>query len=478
MPFVGRGRELAALERTYDTGRFQMAVVYGRRRIGKTALIRRFCQGKPTLWFTAREQSPANNLRELSRRIFDFFHETGWPGGFPDWDTALAHIADKATDPTARPFVFVFDEFPYAAEGEPSLPSAMQIAIDHRFKETRITMILCGSNEGFMEGRVLGYKSPLYGRRTAQLHLKPLGIADAIRLMPADATWEDRVRYYATLGGTPYHLEQLAEGVGFARNITNLCYSMSGILYEEPMMLLRQELREPALYNSILEAIAAGETKPKGIGERVGMERTALGPYLSTLSSLGLAERVLPFGAKPHDTRRGLWRVGDPFFAYWYQFVGPHSGMVDGGDGEGAAAYGTSGQVFDTYVGQRFEDLCAQWVLDECRAGRIGLTPTQRGRWWGTDPDAHEQADIDVVMRDDINGRVLLGECKWRESFNETAALGKLRARAWLAGGPGERMFWLFSKRPLSGATMRRVGTMPDMHVVDAATMFGGPGGR
>ncbi|MBT1173179.1 ATP-binding protein [Bifidobacterium sp. MA2] len=471
MVFVGREHELEALERLRSLGTFQMVVMYGRRRVGKTALIARFCESHRTLWFTAKEQSATANLREFSRKTLEFFGETAFAGGFESWDSALGFIADKAEADSSHPFVFVFDEFPYAAATEPALPSILQIAIDHRFKNTGVMMILCGSNEGFMEGKVLGYKSPLYGRRTAQIHLKPFDLFDACRMMPSDAGWLEKMEYYAVLGGTPYYLEQIDSALTFRQNIQFRCFSQSGILYEEPMLLLRQELREPSLYGSVLDALGAGRTKPKEIGEYAGVEQNTVGSYLRTLEHLGLVERLVPFGEDPKHSRKGLWRLRDPFFAYWYKFVSPVTAAIDMGLGASASASGTSGPVFDTYVGQQFEGMCLQWLLRQCAAGSIDFMPTRFGKWWGNDPIAREQTDIDVVMEDAIHHRVALGECKWRERFNETEAVDRLKARSPLIRVKGERSYYLFTKHPVSEVTKEKfLGT--DLHLVNAEAMI------
>lgn len=472
MAFVGRTEELKTLEYHFSLDKFQMIVVYGRRRIGKTALISRFCAGKRSLWFTAKEQSAASNLRSFSQSVREFFNEPTLPGGFPDWDSALAFVADKARSAPEQPFVFVLDELPYAATSDPSLPSVLQIAIDHWFKDTNVLMVLCGSNEGFMESKVLGYKSPLYGRRNAQIRLKPFDLFEACELMPATVNWLDRIHYYAALGGTPYYLEQIDPNLSFQENMAARCFSQSGILYEEPMMMLRQELREPALYSSILDAIGAGRTKPKEIAEYAGIGQNTVGSYLRTLTQLGLIERLVPFGDDPTHSRRGLWKLKDPFFAYWYQFVSPATALVDTGYGEAAGLNATSGGVFDTYVGQQFENMCVQWLLRQCRDRHIDFLPTAFGKWWGNDPARREQTDIDVVMADSFNHRVLLGECKWRERFNETEAIDRLKSRSPLITANGERSYYLFTKRPVSEATARKAAADSSLSVIDAEHMM------
>lgn len=471
MEFVGRTEELKTLEYHFSLGKFQMVVVYGRRRVGKTALIAHFCKHHRSLWFTAKEQSATANLREFSQAVLTFFNEPDLTAGFASWDNALNYIATKAKN-NPEPFVLVLDELPYAAAAEPSLPSVLQIAIDHRFKDTNILMVLCGSNEGFMESQVLGYKSPLYGRRNAQIRLKPFDLFEACELMPETADWQTRIHYYAALGGTPYYLEQIDPNLTFSQNIQTRCFSQNGILYEEPMMLLRQELREPALYSSILDAVGAGRTRPKGIAEYAGVDPNTVGSYLRTLEQLGIIERLVPFGEDPKRSRKGLWKIKDPFFAYWYRFVSPATALIDTGYGQAAGTTATAGEVFDTYVGQQFESMCAQWLLRQCREQRIDFLPTASGKWWGNDPLAREQTDIDVVMADSFNHKVLLGECKWREHLNETEAIDRLKARSPLIHENGERLYYLFTKRRVSEATAAKAAADPTLTLIDAETML------
>lgn len=472
MRFVGRTNELNALEALRSKNEFQLAVIYGRRRIGKTALITRFCQGKRTLMFTAREQSDTENLRNFSHAIYEFFGSVQTDGTFADWPDALAFIATQARNDPAHPFVFVFDEFPYAAQAQRSLPSTFQIAIDHQFKQTNVLMILCGSNEGFMESEVLGRKSPLFGRRNAQIRLQPFDLFDATELMPPNTSWEDKINYYAALGGTPYYIEQLSDGVTFEQNLEQLCFSISGILYSEPSMLMRQELREPAIYNSLLNAIGAGRNTPTLIADQVGIDRTAVTGYLRTLERLGIVERKAPFGQNTLTTRKGLWQFKDPFFAYWYRFVGPTIALIERGLSHSAAAHGTTGGAFSTYVGQQFEEMCVQWIVRQCREERMDFLPTEIGKWWGNDPRAREQADIDIVMADSINKRMLIGECKWRNTVNETETMTTLKSRADLLKSSYSKEFMLFTKHPVNDFLRKQAADNDSLTLVDAEHMF------
>ncbi|NMM93815.1 ATP-binding protein [Bifidobacterium oedipodis] len=441
--FVGRTEELHTLERLYTRPNFQMLVLYGRRRVGKTTLIDEFVRDKPCLYFTAKQQSNALNLRGFSRKVIEFFSFPATSPSFATWSDALDFVSERAHD--NKPFVFVFDEFPYAALADKSLPSALQIAIDHGFKTTNVTMILSGSNEGFMSSNVLGSKSPLYGRRTAQIRLLPFDYADAALFLPNTPATQC-IEYYATFGGTPYYLSQIDESMSYHDNMLELCFSRSGLLFEEPLMLLRQELREPALYSSILQAIANGSSTLKTIAEHSGVEYSAISKYIATLEGLGLIERIVPFGESPTTSRKGQYRIRDPFFAYWYRFVSDNTDLIESGGGEAAAEESAFTEAFDTYVGQQFETVCTQWLSRANRAKRLPFLATQFGKWWGTDPKTHQQTDIDVLAGNTRTHQLIAGECKWRSRLNVADTIDTLRSRAEIPKGYSERYLALFVK--------------------------------
>ncbi len=468
--FVGREAELATLDRLYRKKGFQMVVIYGRRRVGKTTLIDRFVHGKPTLYFTAQQKSSLQNLALFSQAVYELFGIPSETGAFASWDAALRFVAQQAKQ-APMPLIFVFDEFPYAAEADPALPSALQVAIDHEFKGTDATMILCGSNEGFMESDVLERKSPLYGRRTAQMKLRPLDYLDAARMIPKASTL-DLVRYYATFGGTPYYVEQIDDERSYEENVADLLFDISGLLYEEPLMLLRQELREPALYNSILDALGTGATKPKEIAEKAGVDRASMSKYLRTLEGLGLVRKELPFGDNPLTSRKGLYKLADPLFSYWYRFVSASIGAIENGAGATIAATKASGSNLATYVGMQFEAISCQWVARQSAAGKLPFIATAFGKWWGSDPLGKCEADIDVIAACKEEGQLLAGECKWREEFDESAALATLERRAALIKGYDQVTYALFAKHPFSPSTRRKARERHDVLLVDADELY------
>lgn len=470
--FIGRETELGTLERLYRHKGFRMAVVYGRRRVGKTALLSEFCRGKQALFFTAQQKNTTANLRVFSRQVYEFLGLPASTPPLPSWDEALSYFAQRLEE-SGQHVVFVFDEFPYAAEADPSLPSIMQIAIDHQFSKTNTCLILCGSNESFMEGKVLGSKSPLYGRRHVQIRLRPFNYYDAAQFVPGLSP-EDRVTCYAAFGGTPYYLEQLDADMSLAENIEALFFDLSGTLYVEPQMLLRQELREPAVYASVLDAVGSGATVPKQIAERAGVDENAIGSYLAALVRLDILQRIVPFGENPSRSRKGRYSIKDPFFAFWYRFVSPSTGAIEQGLGRAVARQALEKSSLSEYVGHQFENVCMQWVVRRALSGLLPFLPTEFGRWWGTDPSLREQVDVDVVAASSAERRLLVGECKWRGSFNETEAVKTLERRACLLGDYDKVDHVLFMKGDPSPETARKAAERDDLEIVTAEDLYSG----
>ncbi len=478
MRFVGRERELAQLERLYRQGSFQMVVLYGRRRVGKTTLASAFAQEKPSLFFTAKIQSDALNLRDFSRKIYEWAGLPAGTGSFSSWEEALSFVARQAGDTR---LVFVFDEFPYAAMKNKGLISAFQVVIDHLLSKTNVFLILTGSNQGFMEEKVIGEasgsadgvgaKNPLFGRRTAQIHLAPFDYADAARMLP-QTSLEDLVRYYACVGGTPHYLARIDGTLTFEENIANLFFSKEGLLYEEPLMLLRQELREPALYSSILDAVACGANRPQAIADRVGEDRTAVGKYLGTLSQLHLVKKTVPFGDNPKTSRKGLYALREPSFAFWYRFVAPYVDAIELDAGEPVARELLGGEELNAYIGRWFEEICLQWVAACAREGSLPFVPLRYGRWWGANPETRQQEDIDIVADSHSSSSLLVGECKWRNSFNESEEVAKLRRRAALLGDYDSTWFALFTKHAVGAATRKKLEAEGAWLLVDAERLY------
>ena len=465
--FVGRKRELATLNSLYERGGFQMVVVYGRRRVGKTALINEFARGKRALSFTALEQGDAANLADFSRKIAEFFNLPASMGPFSTWLDAFDYVADQAA---REPFVFIFDELPYAAQRGESVPSALQIAIDRKLQNTDAFLILCGSDQGFMESDVLGRKSPLYGRRTAQIKLGPLGYREAAEMLPG-LDPQEQFRFYGCFGGVPYYLRQVDPAKSLRENLAGLYFDPTGFLFDEPYGLLRQELSEPALYAGALRAIASGATKSKEIAEKAGMEPTGVTRYLRTLERLGIVERSVPFGENPQTSKRSSYKIADACFDFWFRFVMPAVSDIEGGLGSVVASRLPEQQLSD-YLGHRFERLCAEWLLGQAAEGLLPIAASAVGSWWGPNPAKRQQDDIDVLAADREQKLLLIGECKYRESFDETAEIDDLDSKRDLVRGYHASHLYLFSKRAVSEATAEKCAHRPDVHLVTLEELY------
>lgn len=445
--FVGRDKELASLEKLYQKEKFQMVVLYGRRRMGKTTLITRFIEGKPAIFFTAQEANDKLNLEEFSKKVYQFFSIPETAGAFHNWNAAFDFLADRAKE---KRFILAFDEFPYAAYANRALASILQNAIDHKFKDTGLYIILCGSQISFMENEVLGYKSPLFGRRTAQIKLEGLDYYDAARMLPGFSHVE-QLQIYSCVGGTPHYLAQIDNEETFEENMERLFFNISGYLYNEPMMLLQQELREPAMYNSIIRAIASGANRNNEISSRVGEMSSTVNKYLRTLMDLHIVTKIYPFGEDPETSKKAIYRLADNCYLFWYRFVFPVRQEIESGNGDIVAHRILQGEQMSDFFGKpAFEEISLQFLRRMNRAGKLPFMGTSFGTWWGNDAREKKQADIDTIMADRENKTILVGECKWRNASPELSTIQKVMEKDYLM--PEYKQFYhcFFSKTAYS----------------------------
>lgn len=441
--FVGREKELAALNKLYKENSFQMVVLYGRRRIGKTTLITEFISDKPAIFFTAQEVNDTLNLYQFSKKIYGFFDIPQTTGVFENWNDAFDFLSKKAKE---HRFVLAFDEFPYAASANRSLKSILQTAIDHELKNTGLFLILCGSHMGFMENEVLGYNSPLFGRRTAQIKLEGFDYYDAGKMLGSFSN-EDKLKFYACVGGTPHYLSQIKASETFEENIKRLFFDISGYLYNEPMMLLQQELREPAMYNSIVGAIAGGASRLNEIATKINEDSSKVGKYLQTLVNLQIVHKIYPFDENPQNSRKGIYRISDNCYDFWYSFVFSSKPEIESGNGDIVADNEVFGERLSAYIGKpQFEIICLQYLQRMNRDRMLPFIATSFGSWWGTDPKERVQTDFDVLAANRMNKKIILGECKWKNNINDVAVIQKLMSKEHLLSEYEDRYYYLFSK--------------------------------
>lgn len=400
--FVNRVSELDLLEKHYQSGRAELFVLYGRRRVGKTELLAHFCQGKRHIFFVA-DQVPEQTLRaNLSRAVNDVVFGAGQVSAvYNTWDDLLNTLAKQAQ---SERLVVVLDEFPYLATSYPPLGSILQRIWDQTLKNSQVMLILNGSYIGMMEETVLSYQAPLYGRRTAQYLLEPLDFVDAQQFFTSYNP-DDRLRAYAVYGGTPAYLQTIQPEQSLQTNIIDNILTRGAALYDEVRFVLQQELREPRNYFAVLQAIASGNTRQNEIKQAAGLENIA--QYLETLQQLHLVERVVPVTeSQPHKSRRGIYRLKDNFLRFWFRFVLPNRSQLE---------RGAKDVVFDTVIRPEmdlftstvFEQACRQYFWRNGLKGKLPLQPQQIGGWW----QAHKE--IDIVLLSETH--TMLVECKWSQ---------------------------------------------------------------
>lgn len=462
--FIGREHELSTLKRLYESDGFQFPVVYGRRRVGKTTLISRFASGKPTIFFTAIENDRQINLRNLSNAIAQFEHPDRDPklaAVYTDFQQAFEVIFALAQE---ERIVFVIDEFPYLAKADSSVSSILQSLIDSNHDNSKLFLVLCGSSLSFMKEQVLGEKSPLYGRRTAQIELKPFDFFDSTRFFP-DSNPFDVAAIYGMVGGIPLYLLQFQGGGSLQELTERALLDPNSILYEEPGNLLMQEVVKASRYNAVIDAIAGGRTQSNEIASAVGISSAEVTYYLKELERNGLVIREKPLLGKE---RRPLYRLSDNLFRFWFRFVLPYTSSIE--RNMPGRAWNAIKNALSEYMGPVFEDICRQWLWRQADKGAISEKFDVLGRWWGNDPRLKQEAEIDIVGAVD-HEVVLTAECKWRNEAFPASELEKLRLRTDLIGKADDAQLYAFSKTGFSDACIELASQNGNAHLVSFAEM-------
>ena len=460
--FIGRKRELAALDKLYESGKFEFAVIYGRRRVGKTALISRFIEDKKAIYFTGVESSEKQNLENLSANIFEYATGDKAESSFVSFQAALEYVFRLAEK---ERLVIVIDEYPYAARAAKSLASTLQLLIDKHKDNSKLMLILCGSSMSYMEDYVLAYKSPLYGRRTAQMKILPFDFADTCRCFTRFSD-TDMALIYGIAGGTPQYLLQMDDRLSVDENIKNTFLNPSSSLFEEPENLLKQEVREPALYNAIITAVAGGASRMAEISTKAGEDTSLCSAYLKNLISLGIICRETPFGEK--SSRKSIYVIDDNMFRFWYRFVPENSSVIARGASE--LAYKRIEPYLSDYMGSVFEEICRQYLWKLLLAGQSPVEFRDLGRWWGTDPISRSQAEIDIMGEQDKD-TALFCECKWRNEQTDAGVLETLLERTRIFRYTHKHLY-LFSKSGFTKGCVERAKELGCVSLVDYSAML------
>lgn len=461
--FIGRKRELQSLNQLYTSGKFEFAVIYGRRRVGKTALISEFIKDKEAIYFMGVESNAKQNLENISKNIMEFCSDIEADTMFASFQTALEYVFQLSQ---RERIILVIDEYPYVARSSESFASTLQLLIDKYKNNSKLMLILCGSSMSYMEDCVLAYKAPLYGRRTAQMKIQPFDFEECCEyLQKMDG--EDKAIIYGIVGGTPQYLLQIDSQRSVEENIKNTFFNPMSFLYEEPLNLLKQEVREPAIYNAIITAIATGYSRMSEISTKVGESTNVCSNYVKNLINLGIVQRETPYGEKA--SKKSVYSIADNMFCFWYRFVLENNSLIARGAAD--LVYKRIQPQLADYMGSIFEEICKQYLWRQLLNGSAPVEFSSLGRWWGNDSVHKCQVEIDI-MGEQEDACALFAECKWRNEKMDVGVLETLIERSRLFHY--ETMhYYLFSKSGFTRACMDRAREKGNVSLVSYADIIG-----
>lgn len=406
MRFIGRKNELHTLNTEYNRNS-SFVVIYGRRRVGKTTLIKEFLKNKSAFYYLATEELESQSMKRLANVIARTTKNTLLQKiEFTDWLDLFQLIADYKPEEKK---VLVIDEFLYLVRTNSAFPSILQNAWDEFLKDSNVMLILSGSLIGMMQKHALSYDSPLYGRRTAQMRLTPLSFTSIYETQ--NLPFEQAVEQFALTGGVPKYLEFFEDGRPLEEQLKDAVFSKNGFLYEEPNFLLKSESLTAVNYFSIIKTIADGNHKLGKIASALGQESSSLTPYLSTLSDLGFIEKRTPITEKnPKKSRKGLYFIADNFLRFWFCYVYPYKGELEL-DNMQIVLDEIHKDFKEKFVAFAYEDICKDIFAKLCSNNAISFVPSRIGSYWLNDYDG--DTEIDVMSVDHQNKQVFAGECKY-----------------------------------------------------------------
>ncbi|MGC8633405.1 MAG: AAA family ATPase [Candidatus Limnocylindrales bacterium] len=458
--FVDRTIEQRTLSEAWESGRPELVVLHGRRRVGKTELLVRFAARRPVAFFVAAQQQAANQLADLGRVLggLSAGPRTSAPPrlALRDWGEALDVLAEASR---RRRVGLVLDEFPYLCEADPALPSVLQRWWDRVGSQRDLVLVLSGSEQAMMR-RLTSEEGALYGRPTRSIWLRPFDYYWAGRFL-GGWTPEDRVRAFAIAGGIPDYLEEFDTRRSLREELARLAFLPEGRLFREAPDLLRAEFNEPRTYESILRAMAAREQQPSRIAALAGLKgAAAAAPYLERLIRLELVERrTLPTEASNPRPRISRYVVLDPYLRFYFALVDPWRSAIQ--LGQGPRVLDELWPVaLDEHVSRVFEDVAAQYVRRLSGAGMLPVLEAVGQHWL-------EAGDVDVVGV--AGGRVrVAGSAKWTRAFVKPGDLADLRRDAALIAGQAEPELLLFARSGFDPA----LRSVPGVRLVRPADLF------
>lgn len=402
--FINRHEELAFLEKEYQRDGSSLVILYGRRRVGKTALTTEFIKGRQAIYFLATEENETQNRLAFKNIVAE---QTGnellMNANVDSWDMIFKVWLDT---PSNEKKLMVIDEFQYLGRANHAFPSVFQRIWDTMLKDENVMVILCGSLISMMESQTLAYSSPLYGRRTGQIKLTQIPFRHYHEFFP-DKSEKELIEYYAITGGVPKYIELFYDSIDIYTAIENSVLSKSSFLYDEPNFLLQREVSEVGSYFSVIKTIASGNQKLSKIASTLELKQTGLTKYLKTLINLDILEREVPVTeGNPETSKKGLYKIKDNFMVFWFKFIFPNLHYIESGHDELAMKKIRSNLV-DSHIAYVYEDICIEkmWKLNAADTWDFHFDKV--GRWW------NNNSEIDIVAIDKDGHNIIFGECKY-----------------------------------------------------------------
>ena len=427
--FVGRSQELRLLTRAAESADSAFIPIYGRRRVGKSELILKFMAGQRGVYYLGKQSPPELQVREfLAQAAIALDTPLLAELRIDDWSRALRTVVEQSIAANSgSKLILALDEFQWIAASDPGIVSALQECWDRHWKSSgRVILLLCGSYVGFMEREVLGRSSPLFGRRTAQIHLQPFDYREAARFHPR---WSaiDRAKAYFLVGGLPQYLLCLDDRRSIDMNIRDNLLDEFAPLFHEPAFLLREELREVAPYHAVLFALASGEHSARAIATATGLPERNLHYYFEQLSGMGYIRRRYPLDGNRPSSKQVRFVIDDPLLRFYFRFVFPNTSALKSA-GVARTFADAIKPSLESWFGNGFERLCRDALpLIYAREG-VGAA-FEIGEFWS------KETQIDVVgLRAD--NWTDLGECKWGRVRSPVALEAELARKTGLYRNP------------------------------------------
>ena len=418
MNFVDRIEETARLRDALSREKSSLVVVYGRRRLGKSTLIKRVLSDGDVYFLADRSEGQHQRtlLAKVVAQVFPDFDKLT----YPDWES-LFRAVNYRTD---KRFTLCLDEFPYLVEQSPELPSVLQKLVDE--KQLKYNLVLCGSSQNMMFGLFLDSTAPLYGRADEIMRLTPIRLPYIQEALDLDAV--SSVEEYAVWGGVPRYWELRENRNSLSDALWHNILSINGTLYEEPIKLFQDDVKDIVKTSTIMSYIGSGANRLSEIAARCNEPATNLSRPLKKLIDLGFLEKDVPFGIDEKNAKKSLYKIADPFMAFYYQFVVPNRSFIELGRRlpleQALAAH------FPEYVSMHWEKLCRDAVTGNMVNG---IVYGKAKRWWGpvlNEDKKPEQIEIDVMAESLDKKYLLVGECKWTNHENGKQLTAELLRKA------------------------------------------------